>query len=286
MTTRTERRPPVLSLPSGDLRPIAFFFLLPFAISVLTATSSGYTQSLGYGRGLLYVGLLSLVPWWITEGTTRIAWRALRRYRPPLWLLSCVGILLACIFVGPYVSAVSSLFKAYWPAGNAPSVIDSAANFGVLDAVVQTVRAAVHWVVANYVFDRLLDYPRFRYANRSKEAQFSGNGTRDVRPIHANGLQARLNRIKTAADILFIKAEEHYVRVHGEREEELVSYTFKSALNDMKKEDGFQVHRSDWVRRHAIASIQDRGACMTLKMIDGSVVPVSRPHHALVRQVL
>lgn len=268
-----------------DPRPIAFFVLLPVAISVMAATSSGYTQALGYDGALIYISLMSLVPWWIAEATTRLAWRVLQPYKPPLWLLACVGIMVASVFIGPYVSIASSLFQKYWSAAGGSPLIDRAANFGATEAVVQTVRGTVFWVAANYLFDRLLNYPRFRYGddhNNPSDLQFS---VQKMSETEGAGLRAKLQKIQYLSDVLHVAAEEHYVRVRSDSAEELVNYKFKDAVRDLSKQDGFQVHRSHWVRRSAISSIKDEQKQVSLKMLDGYPVPVSKPHHALVRQI-
>ena len=144
-------------------------------------------------------------------------------------------------------------------------------------------RAIVLWTAANYVFDRLLNYPRFRYPiGMANESQRSA----DRPEMDGCGLLKRLNRINSLSEILFVKAEEHYVQVHSEHDRELVAYRFGAALDDLKGEDGFQVHRSYWVRRSSVVGKNDNGSRLTIDIKNGTTVPVSRPYHALVRQVL
>ena len=272
--------------PRRDLRGVAFFVLVPLALAVMTATTTGYSRALGYGGALLYVSLLSLIPWWIGEGTTRLVWICTRSYRPPLWLLCGLGALAACVFVGPYVSLVSYLFGRYWPIGDAAAMIGGRTDDRLLEGLMQVGRAVVFWIAANYVFDRLLGYPRFRNHDVPSRDEPPGRVTARGLERGRGGLLQCLSRIKALSDITFVKAEEHYVRVHSEQAEELVAYRFGMALKDLEGEDGFQVHRSYWVRRSAVVGTQDSGSRLTLEIKDGSTVPVSRPYHALIRQVL
>lgn len=275
-----------LRFPNFDLDPrgIAFFVLVPLALAVMTATTTGYSSSLGYAGALLYVSLLSIVPWWIGEGTTRAAWFFMKRFRPPLWLVCTVGIFIACIFVGPYVSFVSSLFTSYWPGTGAEQSLAGKGQGVLSESLIQIARATFFWITANYVFDRLLNYPRFRH-----EQTLSENPTQVERLASKDGRTAellwRLANIETLSAIRVIKAEEHYVRVLSEDNEELVSYKFGDALKDMENEDGFQVHRSYWVRREAVVGTKEDGSKLSLEMSDGLIVPVSGPYRALVRQV-
>lgn len=274
LSARTMSEKLLLSGPGRDLRGLAFFVLVPLALAVMTATATGYNRVFGYGGALLYVSLLSLIPWWIGEGTTRIVWRLIRKHRPPLWLVCILGALASCIFVGPYSMAIALLFKTYWPVG------DGSAAFGVTaephwqHGAIQIARAVFFWTAANYVFDRLLDYPRFR------------NPELSIRSADDCGLIRRLSHISSLSDIAVVKAEEHYVRVHSADTDEFIAYQFKMALKNLEGEDGFQVHRSYWVRRSAVVAIREEASQLSLELTDGSIVPVSRPHHALIRQVI
>lgn len=270
--------------PRLDPRGLAFFVLLPLALAAVTATTTGYSRTLGLGGSLLYVGLLSIIPWWIGEGTTRAAWFSLRRFRPPLWLLCVVGILLACLFVGPYASFVTSAFVSYWPGIDPAQGLSGNIPISVSDTATQVVRAVFFWVTANYVFDRLLDYPRFRYDEKTAvdlarvaNAQCSEEGVVE--------LLRRATKFTDVSEVLVVKAEEHYVRLFGNEREELIAYRFGKALKDLQPVEGFQVHRSYWVRGDAVLGWRANEAKLNLEIMNGKTVPVSGPYQALVRQM-
>ncbi|MEM1396124.1 MAG: LytTR family DNA-binding domain-containing protein [Pseudomonadota bacterium] len=267
-----------------DPRGFGFFLLVPLALAIMTATTTGYSRTLGYGGALAYVSLLSIVPWWIGEGTTRAAWYALRRFQPPLWLLCKLGILLACVFVGPYTALVTEAFSSHWPGAAFERELASGGGSAVAENVMQILRATFFWVTANYAFDRFFDYPRFRYDGRARFALQEPTDLlqADHKPVE---LLQRLTKIDTLSDILYLKAEQHYVRVAGQNGDELVAYRFGDAVRDMDQHDGFRVHRSYWVSRCAVLGIKEAGSKLSLEMSDGTIVPVSGPYRALVRQV-
>lgn len=270
-----------------DLRGVAFFVLVPLALAILTATETGYNRALGYGGAVLYVSLLALIPWWIAEAATRVVWICLRDRRPPLWLVSSLGALAACVFVAPYVSGITTLFETYWPIRDPAAIRGGGPNDLWVEGLVHSARAVFFWTAANYVFDRLLGYPRFRNEGAtSGAAQASPASAPSAEQGVSGGLLERLSRIGALSEISFVKAEAHYVRVHSAAGEEFVTYRFGAALKDLEGENGFQVHRSYWVRRSEVVSLREDGSRLTLEMSDGSLVPVSRPYHALVRQVL
>lgn len=248
---------------------LSFFVFVPLALAALSATTAGYTRTFGFGGAFLYVSLLSIIPWWIGEGTTKAAWFCLKRFGPPLWALCLIGVLLASLFVGPFVSLVNYLFEAQiLPDEGATSYWDESGN-QILEPLVQITRAAFFWIAANYLFDRWLDYPRFRYVVAET-------------PI---GLLQKLTKITSLREIALVEAEEHYVRVRSATEEEFVAYKFGSALSDLAAEDGYQVHRSYWVRRSEVQHVRQDETRLTLELRDGSIVPVSQAYHALVRQL-
>ncbi|MEM9281734.1 MAG: LytTR family DNA-binding domain-containing protein [Verrucomicrobiota bacterium] len=281
-----ELHEPSRSLASRvSLLGIAFFVVVPLALAAITATTTGYSQRFGYGETLLYVSHLSLIPWWIGEGTTRLAHYTLRRWRPPLWLLCTIGILVACIFVAPYVSLVNYIFDRFASGDDTGATSSSYARSSGSQVLVQVGRALFFWIAANYLFDRLLDYPRFRYEDAS-----DNDSTDSAEPSDSSEepveLIERLREIHSLSEIIIVKADEHYVRVYTQDAEEFIPYKFSAALNDLAGEDGFQVHRSHWVRRTAVTGKIDEGSQLTLEMSNGTKVPVSRPYHALVRQIL
>lgn len=263
-------------------RGFAFFVLVPLILAAASATTSAYSHELGLGWALLYVGLLSLIPWWIGEGTTRAVWFGARQLEPPLWVVCFLGALAACVFVGPYAAAVAHVFETHVPTRD-PGVYAAASPSVAAETLIPIVRAVVFWTLANYAFDRLLGFPRFRYPIGTSH---KSNRAASRPPAEKCELLQRLTRIGSLSEILLIKAEEHYVQVHTEHERELIAYRFGAALKDLKGEDGFQIHRSYWVRRSGVVRKIDKGLRLTLEMKNGSTVPVSRPYHALVRQAI
>ncbi|MEM6496599.1 MAG: hypothetical protein AAF709_07725, partial [Pseudomonadota bacterium] len=132
--------------------------------------------------------------------------------------------------------------------------MSGAGTHSVTESIVHIIRAIVLWTAANYFFDRLLDYPRFRNQDQQAIAdvprleqtgppiELASEDTRSAECANC-GLLQRLKRINSLADITVVKAEEHYVRVYSERDQELIAYRFGKAIKDLNSEDGFQVHR-------------------------------------------
>jgi DNA-binding LytR/AlgR family response regulator len=80
------------------------------------------------------------------------------------------------------------------------------------------------------------------------------------------------------AEVWAVEAEDHYLRLHTSKGQDLILMRLADAVSELDGIEGTQVHRSWWVARDAIADAKrgDGRAVLTLK--DGSEVPVSRTY--------
>lgn len=194
------------------------------------------------------------------------------------------GALLATIAVHPYVGWVGSWFYPFWTDGAASPVPPGMARDDrVAEMLMQIGRAILFWTAANYLFDRYLGLPRFRYeAGRIDEVAGPDTGSAHT-PVR---FLERLRRFRSPGEIWIVKAEEQYIRVIGAAGEELTLYRFNRAVIDLVAEDGFRVHRSYWIRRSAVVRLIRDGNQLTLEMQGGWQILVSKRYHALVQQML
>jgi hypothetical protein len=79
-----------------------------------------------------------------------------------------------------------------------------------------------------------------------------------------------------AGPILALQSEDHYVRVHGSGESELLLMRLRDAIAEMGDVPGEQVHRSWWVARGGIAGFEPSGRAWTIRLINGQAAPVAR----------
>ncbi len=96
-------------------------------------------------------------------------------------------------------------------------------------------------------------------------------------PQHAGGEIRFLKRIPNAiaGDLLSLRTEDHYLRIHTTAGSDLILFRLKDALAELDGADGMQVHRSYWVAREAIEVIERKGRKTMLVLKDGQHVPVS-----------
>ena len=96
-------------------------------------------------------------------------------------------------------------------------------------------------------------------------------------------LHQRLSRSFTGP-VLALESEDHYVRVHGERQSELLLMRLRDAIAEMDECPGEQTHRSWWVRADSVDQAIAQGRNRELRLVNGLRVPVARDSIARLTQ--
>jgi DNA-binding LytR/AlgR family response regulator len=94
----------------------------------------------------------------------------------------------------------------------------------------------------------------------------------------ASAFRQRLSARHRAARLLAVEAEDHYLRVHTEAGDELITARFSDALIELAGLAGYQTHRSWWVAAGAIEAVRWRRGRGELRLETGLTVPVSRTY--------
>lgn len=77
-------------------------------------------------------------------------------------------------------------------------------------------------------------------------------------------------------ELVALEMEDHYLRVHTRLGSDLILLRMRDAVTELDGLDGAQVHRSWWVARGAVSSIEREGRNLRLKLAGGLEVPVAR----------
>lgn len=77
-------------------------------------------------------------------------------------------------------------------------------------------------------------------------------------------------------EVLWVEAQEHYVRITTQHEKRMVLARFSDIVRELSPADGQQVHRSHWVARAAVVEESKSGQNLSLLLTTGDRVPVSR----------
>ena len=76
--------------------------------------------------------------------------------------------------------------------------------------------------------------------------------------------------------LLALEMEDHYLRIHTANGSGRLFMRLRDATAQLGEADGALVHLSWWVARHAVAGVRQEGRAVTLQLINGLDVPVSR----------
>jgi DNA-binding LytR/AlgR family response regulator len=86
------------------------------------------------------------------------------------------------------------------------------------------------------------------------------------------------------AEVWAVEAEDHYLRLHTSKGQDLILMRLSDAVAELEGIEGAQVHRSWWVARAAITEAVRGDGRATLTLQDGAEVPVSRTYARLLRE--
>src|SRR6185437_6568612 len=105
-------------------------------------------------------------------------------------------------------------------------------------------------------------------------------------PAGADELPPLVRRLPPALgrDILALEAEDHYVRVHTAVGSTLVHSRLADAIAGLGGVPGLRVHRSWWVARQAVRAARVERRRLSLLLVNGLPVPVSRQAAPMVRR--
>lgn len=84
-------------------------------------------------------------------------------------------------------------------------------------------------------------------------------------------------------DLVCLEMEDHYVRVYTKEGEHLLLMRLQDAINELGDYDGFQTHRSWWVRAAAIVNAGKEGRKSFLILNNDVKVPVSQSFYDAVK---
>ena len=86
------------------------------------------------------------------------------------------------------------------------------------------------------------------------------------------------------ASLWAISSEDHYLRIHTSRGEELILMRLADAMRELAGAGGLQVHRSWWVATDGVADTRREGGKLFLVLKSGKEAPVSRTFLSAVKE--
>ena len=239
--------------------PLYWAALVAVGIVLGVAGPFGTYEALALPPRLAYWLLVVIVTYFTADLIVGVLKTALFRERPG----TAVTILLGAV-AGPFVAGLVWLMNLW--------ILPSAAGIAYLPLLgyVTIMTATVAGVIS--------------YASGSLVAQQERGQAMPAEP--APQRPALLDRLPAAlrGRLLYLSMQDHYVEVVTDKGSHLVLMRLADAIGETTGTEGMQVHRSHWVARDAVAgSIRD-GARLTLRLVNGAELPVSRSKLADVRK--
>jgi hypothetical protein len=120
------------------------------------------------------------------------------------------------------------------------------------------------------------------------ETAEAGGAFRDVATARPGGepprFLARLPPKLRGARLFAVSSEDHYLRLHTSRGQDLILMRLSDAVAELEGLEGAQTHRSWWVARDGYDAVERDGGRVRLRLRDGTEAPVSRTYAAALRQ--
>lgn len=101
-------------------------------------------------------------------------------------------------------------------------------------------------------------------------------------PEAETAFRKRLSARRRAARLLAVEAHDHYLKVHTDAGEELITLRFADALAELDEAHGWRVHRSWWIAAEA-EGVRWRRGVGAARLAGGLVAPVSRTYAPVLR---
>lgn len=272
-------------------RLLAFYLGVPIIVALYGGLNNWQLiETAGYGPALAFYAAHAILPWWTTCALTSLAMLTLARWKPPPYVLMLIGSLAAAFVTLPYTNWLTAAWESRWPI---EQLNEQIAPLFSAEFWRYTASATVIWLVVNFIFDRFLGLPRYRYViprgydfhAPTHSAQAASATSDKPAAIDQPGFTQRMPVDLGLGDILAIKAEQHYIRVYTAEREYMLLYRFSDAVRELGTDIGMQVHRSYWVNKTAIAGIKPRAKKFLIKLVSGTEIPVSTPYHAMVKEM-
>jgi hypothetical protein len=201
----------------------------------------------------------------VTAAATRIGGLGARR-----WLLGALTATVLTLLLTPVVWLVTELVFDDRPVF--ARLPDFLWPVGVITAVMTAVTFALNQA------------PRVTHAapgGAAPGAPAAGEAASGTEP--ARFLQ-RLPPKLRGSRLFAVESEDHYLRLHTSRGQDLILMRLSDALAELEGLEGAQTHRSWWVARDGYDGAERSDGRAVLRLKDGTEAPVSRTYARALRQ--
>jgi len=268
---------------------LIFFFGIPVILGFLFAlVGTRLIHGLPFMLALTYMILHMFIAWWVVSLGATIIKYIFRNWQPPCFAICVMGYVLAIIPAAFLYQELGEIFASISPVF-AENRKDNFAPGWDLAYLLHFVRfsipALMLFVTAVYGYRMFAGITWFSYQNKVED-NYGDQGASVSSTAATQKAVAGLidgSKLPADAEILAIKAEQHYIQIWSDQGKDLVRYRFKDLEKTLGACHGVQVHRSWWVNLDQVQTCKNDGRKLELLMRDDLTVPVSLSHkHAVI----
>jgi len=186
----------------------------------------------------------------------RLGLAAAERWKIPAVVTLGAGLLIGAV---PLAVLVALIARSFWPGLSGLTALDWYGQCLIISAPSLAAYVGVRWILTRDQGQTVASAP--------------------------SGLESRPSTATTLDEVLCLRMEDHYVRVHTLSGSRLVEGPLERVVASLGEAEGLRVHRSWWVSRAAVAAVEAEGRNLRLRLTNGLRAPVSRASVAKLRQV-
>jgi hypothetical protein len=265
---------------------------------------AGIGAELSRGSSMLLWVSVCWLSWVLSDALARLLARMPGATLAPPWLLLCAGYLLNLLLSSVYNPAVLQWLLRMGLGSETPAITEYFdLERSLLDPaylwllLIAGLPGLLVWLAGNYALERIAAVPRFSHPDPRPAASppappAAAAAALPTLPGPAAPMSPsprffeRLERLQglRTDELVAVEAEDHYIQVHSLRGKELVYYRFRDALTDLATLDGLQIHRSAWVSRRGIQSVQEQGRVLGVLLVTGETLRASQSYKGALAQ--
>ncbi len=262
---------------------LIFFIGIPVAIAfIFSLVGVRLIAGMPYLDGLLYMVLHMFVAWWSVSLCAWFIKLIFRSWKPPVFAICVLGFCLALIPTAFLFIALGDYYAGLYPSfaeNRADNALPSWDFAYLLHFTRYSIPALPLFLAGVYVYRLFTGVDWYSYpsgeANAGSEALPGGisQGTQTLQKATANLIGN--TQLADDAELLAIKAEQHYIHIWSDQGNEMVRYRFKDIPKTLTCCNGGQVHRSWWVNFDQVQGHRQNGRNLELIINEDLIIPVS-----------
>jgi hypothetical protein len=292
---------------------VLFFIAIPaFVAFMFSLVGIRLISGMPYLDGLAYMLAHMFIAWWAVSWGATIIKLAFRSWQPPLLTICVLGYFASLIPAAFAFQNLGDYYASMYPVF-AANRAEAVAPGWHLDYLLHFVRYSIPalplFLIGVYGYKLLTGVNWFAYgsegnaqqlathinaaatANASSAPTATGNiaarntaeGIAAARTHQTEKRRAVAGLIEGStldpdAELLAIKAEQHYIQIWSDKGNELVRFRFRDVPRALQGCNGIQVHRSWWVNLDKVKGHKIDGRKTDLLIGEKLTVPVSLPH--------